>query len=99
MVHFLVDQELTGLALDEKGDRNAPCALAAEYPVGAPFDHRSDAVAAFFGHEAGVGDGAHRQLAERRRLLDGTALIVPALLGEALAMIARQGPVHRHEPL
>ncbi len=99
VVHFLVDEQLAGLALDEQGDRHAPGALAAEHPVGAPLDHRSDAVAALFGDEAGVGDGAQCQLAERRRLLDRAALIVPALLGEALAMIARQRPVHRHEPL
>jgi hypothetical protein len=52
-----VDQRLAGLALDEQGDRDAPGALAADHPVGAALDHRSDAVAALVGNEAGVGDG------------------------------------------
>src|SRR6185369_6641502 len=47
-IDLMVDQQLAGLALDKYCDRNAPGALAAEHPVGAALDHRSDAVAALF---------------------------------------------------
>ncbi len=62
VVDSRVDQELAGLPVDEQRDRHAPGALAADHPVGAPLDHRAQAVAAFFGDEAGVGDGLHRDL-------------------------------------
>ena len=65
LVHFMVDQQRAGLALDKDGDRDAPGPLAAEHPVGPAFDHRSDAVAALVGDEARVGDSLHRALTER----------------------------------
>src|SRR3546814_17008972 len=61
-----VVQIMAGLAVDEEGDRHAPCALAAQHPVGAVLDHRSDAVAALFGDEARDVDSLHRS--EERRV-------------------------------
>ena len=100
----MVDEQLAGLAIDEQCDGNAPGALAAEHPVGTLLDHRSDAVAALLGHEAGLGDGVHRELAERRTaivadLVDLAAFIFPALLGAGDRRELRERPVHRHEPL
>ncbi len=103
LVHFMVDEELAGLALDEQGDRHAPGTLAAEHPVGTPLDHRADAVAALLRNEAGLGDGVHRQLAEGRALglVDrvGTAFIVPALFRPGFRRELAERLVHRDEPL
>ena len=74
------------LLLDEQRDRHAPGALAADHPVGALLDHRSDAVAALLRNEAGVGDGVHRELAQASgwRVVDAAirvaAFIFPTLL-------------------
>src|SRR3546814_7176069 len=77
---------MAGLAVDEEGDRHAPCALAAQHPVGAVLDHRSDAVAALFGDEARDVDRLHRCCPQRRGVaeaflggIDCAALILPAL--------------------
>ena len=68
-VDLAIDQQLARLPVDEQRDRHAPGALAAEHPVGPLLDHRAEAVAAFLGHEASVGDGLHRELAERWALI------------------------------
>src|SRR6185503_7923444 len=57
LVDFAVDQQLTGLAVDEDSDWNAPGALTREHPVGALLDHRTQAVAALLRNEARRGDG------------------------------------------
>ena len=59
-----IDQQLAGLAVDEQSNRNAPGALAADHPVGAALDHRSDAVLALGRHEMGVADGVEGEARE-----------------------------------
>ena len=63
-----VAEILPGGAVDEQGDRHPPGALAGDHPVGAAFDHRTEAVAALFGDEARVGDGGDGLFAERASL-------------------------------
>lgn len=101
-----VVQILAGLAVDEQRDRHAPRALATEHPVGAPLDHRSDAVAALGRHEARALDRVHRGLPQRRRVaeallirVDRAAFAFPALLARRLGLDVRHHLVHRHEPL
>ena len=94
-----INQILAGLAVDEQSDRDPPGTLATEHPVGATFDHRTDAVAALFRDEAGVGDGAQRKLAKRRSLANRTPFIVPALLGDGFTMLGGDGSIHSDEPL
>src|SRR5436190_15318007 len=65
-VDVRIDQQLLCLSFDEERDGHAPGALAADHPVGAALDHRSDAVAALVGYEAGIRDGLERELAKRR---------------------------------
>ena len=55
---------LAGLAVDKQRDRHAPGALAAEHPVGPPFDHRTNPVAALFGHKPRGGDGGNSLFAQ-----------------------------------
>src|SRR5205085_12303673 len=81
-----IDQVLAGLALDEQGDRHAPRALAAEHPVGAPLDHRTDAVAALLGDEAGFGERFERQPTQGRAVRRLAALAFPALVGADLRL-------------
>ncbi len=97
---------LPGLAVDEQRDRHAPCALAAEHPVGAPLDHRPDAVAALGGDEAGVVDRLHRRLPQGRGVaqalfggIDRAAFALPAPFAARLGLDMRHHLVHRHEPL
>ena len=53
------------LGVDEQRDRHAPIALARDQPVGPALDHRGEAVAASGREEFGIGDGLHRQFAQR----------------------------------
>ena len=92
LVDLGIDQQFAGLALDEQSDRHAPGALAADHPVGPLGDHRA---------RAGCGPSRARTACRRSPAARagaasgvrsiGAALIVPALLGEALAMLAGSG--------
>jgi len=53
-------QILARLAVDKQSDRHAPRTLAAQHPVGAPFDHGGDAVLALFRHPACLRNRGHR---------------------------------------
>ncbi len=98
-VDRLVDQVVAGRAVDEQRDRHAPRALAGEHPVGPPFDHRADAVAALLGDELDAGDLGQRDFAQRLAGFERAALVVPPLARAALDRLDRMGLVHRHEPL
>ena len=101
-----IDEVFAAGPVDEQRDRHAPGALAAEHPVGPPFDHRADAVAALVGHEAGPTDRVQRHFAQARRagmslVVDHrvAALVLPALLARAQRRQVLKRAVHRHEPL
>src|SRR5690606_35976400 len=104
--YFVVDESSAGLAVYEQGDRHAPAALPAARPVRAARFHRADAVAALFGHEAGLLDRFHRRLPQSGRTaqlllgrIDRTAFAFPAPLVAVLGRDMRHHLVHRHEPL
>ena len=59
-----VMQGLAGLLVHIHGQRRAPCALAADQPVGTALDHRADAVLARCGVEGRVVDGLKRGFAQ-----------------------------------
>src|SRR3954454_7154477 len=97
------NQQLTRLLVDEQGDRNAPRALAANDPIRALLDHRTQPIATLFRDEASRGDRAHGKAAQGRRLRAiqrvGAAFIVPSLLRAAFRREMWQRLVHRDEPL
>src|SRR4029450_9650616 len=64
LVDLMIDERLSGLAVDEQSDRHAPGALAAQHPVGPLRDHRAQAVAALLRHKARVGDGLESEFSE-----------------------------------
>ena len=91
-----VGEVLATLAVDKQRDRHTPCALAAQHPIGAAFDHRADAVAALFGHPTRVGDRAHGGFAQGFACV----LVRPDRgFGGAQRRLAVDRLVHRHEPL
>ncbi len=102
-VHVCILQIFARAVLHEQRDRHAPGALARQHPVGAAFDHRTDAVAALFGNEARVGDrlqGAaaqraatgkvlvHRHEPLRRAAIDDLGLAAPAMRIGMLVVVA-----------
>ena len=73
--HRLVVQHQATRLVHEDGQRHAPRALARQHPVGATFYHGADAVLPARRIPIGLGDGVHRQFAERlavhKRHIDG----------------------------
>jgi len=64
-VIYLWVGQIGAIGPHEQRDRHAPCALAGKHPVGPPFNHRADAVAALFGDEGDAGDFFDRNLSQR----------------------------------
>ena len=91
-----IAQVLAGLPIDEQRDRNAPGALAAEHPVGPPFNHAADAVAALFRDEAGGGNRGQRGFAQG---FAGLLFAADTSLDRAERGLPVDLAIHRHEPL
>ena len=92
-IHRRIDQHIASVAMHKQRQRHAPGALARQHPVGAAFDHGTDAVAAFFGHKRGGLDRRHRAFAQSARGQHRVEIV------RACRQDRRDLFVHRHEPL